>query len=456
MRGHLAVATEAALAQGDLRWGIVGVSLRSPDTRDALQPQDGLYTVVTRSDVQGRSHESLQVIGAVKEVLVAPQQPGKVLERMSAPEARIISLTITEKGYCHDPASGQLRLDHPDIVHDLAHPEAPRSAIGYIVRALALRRTLGRTPLTLMCLDNLPSNGRVLANAVRDLATVIDPTLADWIATHCSFPCSMVDRIVPRTTDADRQSTSQALGCEDAWPVVCESFFDWAIEDHFVAGRPDWSLGGARFVDDAEPWERLKLRMVNGVHSSIAYLGVLAGWAFVDVAVRNPALRRHIEALMQDEIEPTLPALPGLDLATYRAQLLARFANTALHHRTLQIAMDGSQKLPQRLLSTVRERLQSGLPIRRLAVGVAAWLHYLGGMDEQGAPFAVEDPLRQPLMALHQAAVADQWSDASVAGLLGFAPVFGDLSTQAAFVASVKAALHSLRVHGVVAALEAH
>jgi fructuronate reductase len=454
MRGHLAVATEAVLTQGDLRWGIVGVSLRSAETRDALVPQDGLYAVSTRAEVRGRSQTALQIMGAVKEVLLAPEEPARVLARMAAPEARIISLTVTEKGYCHDPASGRLRLDHPDIVHDLAHPAAPRSAVGYIVRALAMRRALGYAPLTLMSLDNLPSNGKVLGNAVHDLAHAIDPALALWIASHCSFPCSMVDRIVPRTTDADRHSVAGILGCTDAWPVVGEAFFDWAVEDHFVADRPDWSLGGARFVQDAEPWERLKLRMVNGAHSSIAYLSVLAGWEFVDTALQQNALRTHIETLMREEIEPTLPALPGLDLAQYRNQLLSRFANAALHHRTLQIAMDGSQKLPQRLLATMRERLQAGARVERLALGVAAWINYLGGVNNHGLQYAVDDPLAQPLAALYQAAVKDSWSDASVKSLLQFAPVFGDLSTQAGFVSAVQTQLHALRVRGVDATLE--
>lgn len=455
MRGHLAVATEALLNQGDLRWGIVGVSLRSAETREALQPQGGLYTLATRADVDGHEHQDLQVIGSVVEVLVAPLQPDHVLQCMAAPDTRIISLTVTEKGYCHDPASGRLRLDHPDIAHDIANPTAPSTAIGYIVRALAIRRASGGQPLTLMSLDNLPSNGRILSNAVHDLAAAIDPTLAQWIATHCSFPCSMVDRIVPRTTDADRRSISDTIGYEDAWPVVCESFFDWAIEDHFAADRPDWSIAGARFVEHAEPWEQLKLRMVNGAHSSIAYLSALAGWEYVDTAMRVEALRDHIEALMRNEIEPTLPTLPGLDLQAYRVQLLQRFANKALSHRTMQIAMDGSQKLPQRLLDTVRDRLAAGMDFSRLALGIAAWILYTGGIDNSGKPFEVEDPLRVELIARYRAADAAGWSHAAVHTLLGFTSVFGSLATQPAFVLEIQRQLLALRARGVVATLVA-
>jgi fructuronate reductase len=455
MRAHLAVATEAALAAGDLRWGIVGVSLRQSDTRDALAPQQGLYTLALRDgDAQGRARERLQVIGAVCEVLVAPQSPQRVLEAIASPDTRIVSLTVTEKGYCHDPASGELRLDHPDIEHDLADAAAPRSAIGCIVRGLALRRARGLAALTLMSLDNLPANGKLLRRAVLRLAGEVDADLRDWIAAGCSFPCSMVDRIVPRTTDADRVAIAAALGCEDAWPVLAEPFFDWAVEDHFVAGRPDWARAGARFVEQAEPWEQLKLRMVNGSHSCIAYLGALAGWDTVDVAVAQPALRGHIEALMRDEIEPTLPPLPGLEQASYRAQLIARFANPALAHRTQQIAMDGSQKLPQRLLGTLRDRLGNSAECRRLALGVAAWLHYLGGVDERGQTYPINDPLSAALVELQHTALARGVSDAAVRQLLGFAPVFGDLAGHAALVATLRPALQSLRERGVLVTLQ--
>jgi len=455
MRAHLAPATEAALAAGDMRWGISGVSLRQPDTRDALVPQQGLYTLAIRdADEQGRPRQRLQVIGAVRELLVAPENPGAVLARIAAPDTRIVSLTVTEKGYCHDPASGALQLEHPDIVHDLAHPATPRSAIGTLVRGLAQRRAAGAGPLTLMSLDNLPANGRVLHGAVLRLATQIDPTLADWIASGCSFPCSMVDRIVPRTTNTDRSEISTALGAQDAWPVLGEPFFDWAVEDHFAAGRPDWTLHGARFVSEAEPWEKLKLRMVNGTHSSIAYLGAMAGWQTVDVAMGQAALCRHIEALMNDEIAPTLPPLPGLVPARYGEQLLARYRNPALAHRTHQIAMDGSQKLPQRLLDTVRDRLAAGRPVTRLAMGIAAWLHYLRGVDEQGQAYALEDPLAPALTALHAEALAGGATPEAVQRLLAFAPVFGDLAGNQVLAAAVAPALASLREHGVLTTLQ--
>jgi len=336
--------------------------------------------------------------------------------------------------------------------------DRPRSAIGFLVRGLALRRAAGAGPLTLMSLDNLPANGQVLREAVLDFARACahaDSTLADWVAEGCRFPCSMVDRIVPRTTDADRLAISSALGLQDAWPVLAEPFFDWAVEDQFAADRPDWTLGGARFVASAEPWERLKLRMVNGAHSSIAYLGAMAGWRTVDEALAQPALRRHIAALLRDEIEPTLPLLPGLQPVAYRAQLLARFANPALAHRTQQIAMDGSQKLPQRLLGTVRDRLAAGTPLPRLALGIAAWLHYLRGVDETGAAYAIEDPQAQALQALHRDTVGCRLDVAALHQVLAYAPVFGDLAGHDTLAHALLLPMQRLQQQGVRGALAA-
>ena len=453
MRGHLAAATDAAQeAAFDPAWGITGVSLRSPATRDALAPQQGLYTLALR-DANG---QSLRVIGSLIECLVAPDDPAAVLARIAAPEARILSLTITEKGYCRDLANGGLMWDHADIAHDLAHPQAPRSAIGYIVRGLALRRAVpgAQGGLTLMSLDNLPSNGHTLRALVLVFAERVDPALANWIDAHCSFPNSMVDRIVPRTTPADVAAISAALGAHDAWPVLGEPFFDWAVEDDFVAGRPDWSVAGARFVDDAAPWERLKLRMVNGAHSSIAYLGLLAGWATVDEAMAQPALHDFIQALLRDEIEPTLVDLPGLDLAAYRARLLQRFANPALAHRTAQIAMDGSQKLPLRLLSTLRDRLRANAPVERIALAIAAWWLHLGGLDERGHSIAVDDPLASALQTWHAQAQALATDAERAAHITRFAAIFGDVAESPALVAALAQALPALRHCGVVRAIE--
>jgi fructuronate reductase len=435
MRAHLAVATEAAIhSSGDLRWGIVGVSLRRPDTRDALAPQQGLYTVAERDG----KRERLRVIGCVRELLVAPENPQAVLEAIAHPQAHVLSLTVTEKGYAPDGGDAGV----------------PRGVAGFLVHGLALRRGRGLAPPTLVSLDNLPSNGATLRRLVLDAARPRDPALADWIEAGCAFPNSMVDRIVPRTTEADRAAVQAALGQHDAWPVVAEPFFDWAVEDRFAGPRPAWEAGGARLVPGAAAWEQLKLRMVNGAHSSLAYLGQLAGWATVDEAVAQPALARHLQALWRDEVAPTLAPLPGLDLAGYRTALLARFANPALAHRTAQIAIDGSQKLPQRLLAPVRERLAAGAPIPRLALGIAAWLTFLRGRDERGARCAIDDPLADALAAHVARAEAIADGRARAAALTRFAPVFGDLADVPALVDALVPPLESLRTRGVRATLE--
>lgn len=466
-RAHQAVVNEAALhATGDLRWGIVGVSLRSPDTRDALMPQGGLYTLALRdADEAGRPRESLQVIGGLMAVLVAPEDPEAVLAALAHPDARIVSLTVTEKGYCHDPATRALRADHPDIVHDLAHPSTPRSAIGYLVRALQRRREAGRGPLTLLSCDNLSANGDTLRSLVLAFAGEVDAGLRDWIATHCCCPNSMVDRIVPQTTGADREAVAACLGWRDAWPVVGEPFLEWVIEDRFAAGRPAWDAGGARFVCSAEPFERLKLRFVNAPQSTLAYLGASAGIATNNEAIARPVLRDLVDRMMRDEIAPTLADVPGVDLEAFRRRLLARVANPALPHRTQQVAMDGSQKIPQRWLGTVAERLRAGQPFDRLALALAGWMRYLQGVDEQGTAYPIRDPLAEALAAQlaqgEAAARAAGCGDAQaierarVAAFAGLAAVFGSLGREAGFVDAVARQSLALRSHGVLGAAQA-
>jgi fructuronate reductase len=451
-RAHLLACNDDALDTAPSpAWGVHGVSLRHADVHDALTPQQGLYSLALR-DAQG---ERLRVIGSLLDVSVAPREPHGLLDRIAASTTRIVSLTVTEKGYCHDPATRRLRLDHPDIAHDLGHPDAPRSAIGFLAHGLAMRRAQNAGPLTLMSLDNLPSNGDTLHGLVLAFAERLSSGLARWIERECTFPNSMVDRIVPRATEADRAHSAAALGCDDAGAVVAEPYLAWAVEDRFAAGRPDWRAGGARFVERAAPWEHLKLRMLNGAHSTIAYLGLLGGWATVDAAIAQPALRAFVEALMRDEIAPTLAgALPGVDLGAYRSELLARFANPALAHRTAQIAMDGSQKLPQRLLGTLRERLAAGAPVDRLVLALAAWLTHLRGHDDTGAALALDDPLAAQLQSLHAQAMAQPTPQARAATFSRFAAVFGDLADRPDFVEPLARALDALATQGVTVTLE--
>jgi len=447
-RAHMAVYVDDILAK-DPSWGIIGASLRRPDTKQALAPQDFLYTVAIRDASGTRA----RVIGAILDVLDANTQRAELLVTLADPRIRIVSLTVTEKGYCHDPATGNLDQNHPDIVADLANPHAPISAPGLLVRALELRRDAGNPPFTVLSCDNLPSNGKTVARIVTQFARLRDAALADWIAEHVAFPCSMVDRIVPATTDADSDIVRELTGVEDAWPIMTEPFTQWVIEDHFPQGRPAFDTVGAQLVAEVEAFELMKLRMLNGSHSTMSYLGYLGGCAFVSEAVADPGIRQLIHGLMTEEVMPTLP-MDRSDLAAYRDALLARFANPALKHRTWQIAMDGSQKLPQRLLGTIRDRLAAGQSIQRLALGVAAWMRYVTGIDEQGAPIDVKDPHAARLRAIADAAGRD--AEKLADGLLGLPEIFGtDLPANAAFRAAVITHLAALFRDGALATAKA-
>lgn len=464
-RAHQAVVTDMAMqASGDLSWGILGVSLRSAATRDALTPQHGLYAVALRDiGPDGQPREQLRVAGSVLRVMVAEEDPNAVLERIAYPQTRIVSLTITEKGYCREPATGYLRWDDPDIEHDLGNPERPRSAIGILVYGLALRRERGLPPVTLLSCDNLRGNGDILRTLVLAFALRVDVALTQWIDANCTFPNSMLDRIVPRTEDGDRERIARRLGVEDAWPVVGEPYLNWVIEDKFAAGRPAWETqGGATFVRSAAPYERLKLRMADGPHSALAYLGAAMGKATVAEALEEPALRRFVEDMMRLEIAPTLKGIPGAGLEEYRLRFLARAANPALRLSTRQVAMDGSQKLPQRLLDTIRDRMRSGDDITRLCLAVAAWLHYLRGEDELGARYSIQDPMAAALAKLTmraevaaRAAAPSQAAQRRATVLAGFKPVFGELGESAEFVAHLTAHLEALRLHGAAQAAQA-
>jgi fructuronate reductase len=436
-RAHMAAYVDSIL-QADRGWGIIGASLRRPDTRDALEPQDFLYTLAVR-DASGTR---CRIIGALLDVIDANADREGLLARMADPATRIVSLTVTEKGYCHDPATGELDADHPDIRHDLDRTDAPVSAPGLLVEALARRHAEGIAPFTVMSCDNLPANGRTTRRILIAFARLRDQSLADWLEANLACPSTMVDRIVPATTDADRAEISALTGVEDEWPIVTEPFTQWVIEDHFPSGRPAFETVGAQLVEDVEPFELMKLRMLNGSHSSIAYLGYLAGHQHVSEAIADPAIRKFIHGLMTNEVMDTLP-MPRTELEGYRDALLERFANPALKHRTWQIAMDGTQKLPQRLLGTIADRLDKGLPVTRLALGVAAWMRYVTGIDEAGAAIDVRDPHAKKLRAIADAAGRDATRLAD--RLFALEEVFGtDLPGNAAFRAEVVGHLASL------------
>ncbi|WP_193760438.1 mannitol dehydrogenase family protein [Bradyrhizobium yuanmingense] len=447
-RAHQAVVIDDCLASGSMSWGIVGASLRSPDTRDALAPQDHLYTVAVRA-AQGTEH---RVIGALLDSVVAREKPAALVEWMADPAIRIVSLTVTEKGYCHTPQTGDLDERHPDVVHDLNNFDAPRSAPGFIAAALARRRAQGLSPFTVLCCDNLAANGNTVQRIVTQFAALRSRELGKWIADTVAFPSTMVDRIVPETTDADRDSVASALDMRDAWPVMTEPFTQWVVEDRFTAGRPDLAAAGVELVGDVKPFELMKLRLLNASHSALAYLGYLSGYATIADTMQDPHFAR-LAAQVMEEAAVTLTMPAGTDLAAYRASLLKRFANPALHHRTWQIAMDGSQKLPQRLLGAMQDRLARGLPIATHALAVAGWMRYVSGVDEQGRPIDVRDPFAAEFAALAREAgpVAERLAPA----LLGVAKVFGPLGAEPRLREAVTAALGRLYAEGAQRAVAA-
>ncbi|TMH26221.1 MAG: mannitol dehydrogenase family protein [Betaproteobacteria bacterium] len=442
-RAQTAVYSDDALALERGDWGICGVSLRSSDVRDRIAPQEGLYTSVEKSP----SGERRRVIGSVREVLFLGDQRHEMHSRLVDARTRIVTLTITEKGYCHDPATGRLNFSHPDIGHDLADAEHPISAVGLLAAALDARRSSHGRPFTVLCCDNLPHNGSLVRGLVLAYAERRDQGLARWIGKHVTFPSTMVDRIVPATTREDVAANDAALGVHDAAPVVHEPFRQWAIEDDFCAGRPAWERAGAQLVDDVAPFEAMKLRLLNASHSAFAYLGYLSGHEYIYQVAAERDFVAYMRGLMRDEVLPTLSIPAGVDVAAYQNALVERFGNPALPHRTQQIAMDGSQKLPQRILATVRDNLAADRPIDCLALAVAGWMRYAEGVDESGREIKVSDPLSSEFARV----AAAHRSDPQALGraLLGLRAVFGeDLPADARFADKVIDWLKALHADG--------
>lgn len=441
-RAHLALFTEDAMGpDGD--WGIVGVSLRHPGQRDNLAPQDFLYSATEVSNENRRS----RVVGCLLGIMVAQEDPAVVVSRMAAAETEIVTLTVTEKGYLHIPATGRLNLDHPDIQRDLVTPHSPSTAVGLICAALQARHAVGLPPFTVLSCDNLPGNGKLLSRLVQDYAAIAYPGLAGWIANHVQFPCSMVDRIVPALVQDDIDSFEHAADLRDSAPVRHEPFRQLVLEDTFAGVRPPWHNVGAHYVQDVVPYEQVKLRMLNGAHSALAYLGYLAGHETIAAVMADPPFASYVQQLWSSEIIPTLQAPAGLDLQAYANQLSSRFSNTAIHHRTWQIAMDGSQKIPQRLLASVRARLSSGTSIDLLCMAIAGWMRYVEGTDEAGRKIDVQDPFCDVLQSSLRCAGSD--SRAKVSALLSLEQVFGsDLPLSSSFARSLESAHEQIGLIG--------
>lgn len=395
-RAHQAVYLDDLLHRpGHSQWGICGVGLLKQDERmrDALIPQDCLYTVVESEATGAR----VRVIGSLLDYRYAPDDPQAVIEKMASAECRIVSLTITEGGYYLHQGTGEFEESHPDIVRDLAHPHEPSCSFGYLAEALDRRRRRGLAPFTVMSCDNLLHNGTVAREMLLEFAERREPSLRRWIAENCAFPNSMVDRITPGTTEGHRTKLRRSFGIDDAWPVVCEPFRQWIIEDHFPGGRPSWEQVGAQMTADVQPYEKMKLRLLNASHQAMCYIGILLGYATTDEAMADSQIARLVRTLMDVEVTPLLPDVPGIDLGRYKKTLIDRFANPAIKDRLSRIAVDGSARIPKFILPSVMEQLDRGGPIRILSFVVASWFRYLAGTDDGGKELTIVDSLADSL-----------------------------------------------------------
>ncbi|MXG71214.1 fructuronate reductase [Escherichia coli] len=441
-RAHQALLTNRVLNEKGGDWGICEISLFSGDVlMSQLRAQDHLFTVLEK----GAEGNQAIVVGAVHECLNAKLDSlAAIIEKFCEPQVAIVSLTITEKGYCIDPATGKLDMHNTRILHDLENPTEPHSAPGILVEALHRRRERGLPPFTVLSCDNIPDNGHVVKNAVLGMAQKRSAELAGWIDAHVSFPGTMVDRIVPAATETSLAEITQELGVEDPCAISCEPFIQWVVEDNFVAGRPEWEAAGVQMVKDVLPWEQMKLRMLNGSHSFLAYLGYLAGYAHINECMEDASFREAARRVMLNEQAPTL-RITDVDLTAYADSLIDRFANPALQHRTWQIAMDGSQKLPQRMLDGIRVHLERKSAWPLLALGVAGWIRYVSGTDERGDAIDVRDPLSDKIQSIVKAS-----SEAErVNALLTLSEVFGqDLPHNSVFVNAVNEAYQRLARYG--------
>jgi mannitol 2-dehydrogenase len=447
-RAHQAMYHDRLLSEGAARdWGICGVGVLPADRRmkQVLDAQDGLYTLVLKHS--DGTYEP-RVIGSIVEYLLAPDDPEAVIERMAAKSTRIVSLTITEGGYNLSDVTGEFDVANPDVLADLEPGAVPRTAFGLITEALRRRWKRGLTPFTVMSCDNLQGNGYLSRRVFTAFARLRDPELGDWIEHEACFPNSMVDRITPVTTDADRAEVRERFGIEDQWPVVCEPYTQWVLEDAFTAERPPYEQVGVQVVDQVEPYELMKLRLLNGSHQAMAYFGYLCGYRLVHEAAQDPLFQAFLLGYMDFEATPTLAPVPGVDLEGYKHTLIERFSNPQVRDTIARLCAESSDRIPKWLLPVVRAQLVNGGEIRRSAAVVASWARYAEGFDEAGQPIEVVDRLRDTLMRLARRQYEDP--DAFIANR----DVFGDLVDQKPFVSAYRSALTSLHQRGARATLE--
>ncbi len=413
--------------------------------QEALDAQDGLYTLVLKHS--DGTYEP-RVIGSIVEYLFAPDDPEAVIEKMAAHSTRIVSLTITEGGYNISDVTGEFDAANPDVIRDLEPGAVPRTTFGLITEALRRRRKLGLAPFTVMSCDNLQGNGHLSRRVFTTFARLRDPELGDWVEREVRFPNSMVDRITPVTTDADRAEVRERFGIDDRWPVVCEPYTQWVLEDTFTAGRPAYEKVGVQLVEQVEPYELMKLRLLNGSHQALCYFAYLAGYRLVHEAAQDPLFRAFLLGYMDEEATPTLPPVPGVDLEEYKHTLIERFSNPQVRDTIARLCAQSSDRIPKWLLPVIREQLAAGGEIRRSAAVVASWARYAEGVDERGEPIEVVDRFADSLTQLARRERTEPGA------FIANRDLFGDLADDKRFVAAYLSALDSLHQRGARATLQ--
>jgi mannitol 2-dehydrogenase len=447
-RAHQAMYLDRLMNEGEaMDWGICGVGVMPADRKmkEVLDAQDGLYTLVLKHS--DGTYEP-RVIGSIVAYLFAPDDPEAVIETMAAPSIRIVSLTVTEGGYNISDVTGEFDETNPDVAGDLEPGAVPRTTFGLITEALRRRRERGVLPFTVMSCDNLQGNGHLARRAFTTFARLRDPELGDWVEREVSFPNCMVDRITPVTTDADRAEVTERFGIQDQWPVVCEPFTQWVLEDAFTDGRPPYEDAGVQVVDDVEPYELMKLRLLNASHQALCYFGYLCGYRLVHEAAQDPLFQAFLLGYMDEEATPTLPPAPGVDLTEYKHTLIERFSNPEVRDTIARLCAESSDRIPKWLLPVIRAQLEIGGEIRRSAAVVASWARYAEGTDEQGEPIEVVDRLAGSLIQLARR----QREDPDV--FIANRQLFGDLAGNERFRTAYRSALASLHEDGARATLE--
>jgi mannitol 2-dehydrogenase len=447
-RAHEAMYLDRLMADGKaLDWAICGVGVMPADRRmqQVMDAQDCLYTLVVKAP-DGTLEP--RVIGSIKEYLFAPDDPEAVIEKMASEPVRIVSLTVTEGGYNFNAVTGDFVADNPDVQHDLQPGTAPKTTFGLITEALARRRARGLAPFTVMSCDNIQGNGHAARRSFVAFATLKDAELGAWVEATVDFPNSMVDRITPVTTDDDRDEVRKRFGVDDAWPVVCEPFTQWALEDAFTLGRPPFEDAGVQVVADVEPYELMKLRLLNASHQALCYFGYLAGYRLVHDVAQDPLFAGFLLAYMDREATPTLEPVPGIDLDEYKHQLIDRFSNSQVRDTVARLCAESSDRIPKWLLPVIRHNLETGGEILRSTAVVASWARYAEAVDEQGQPIEVVDRLKDTLIA-----TATTQADDPLAFIRN-RDVFGDLIDNERFVSTYRSVLASLHSKGARATLE--